>query len=81
MADAIDFGTEICVERAMRSVHDLRCVRNNNALENRAQITHRFDCGLRHWHWGVSNPPGRPRDGSRRRAGGCSRPRSINDAG
>jgi hypothetical protein len=31
--------------------------------------------------WGVSNPPGRPRGGTRRKTGGCSRPCSISDAG
>ena len=52
----------------------------NNALANDAQITRRFDAGLRHRHRGVSNPPGRPRAGQAEESGGCSRPRSISDA-
>ena len=46
----------------------------NNALANEAQITRPFDGGLRRRHRGVSNPPGRPRDGSRRRTGGLLTP-------
>ena len=52
----------------------------DNALANGAQITRRFDGGLRHRHRGVSNPPGRPRDGSRRRTGGLLTPPLISDA-
>jgi hypothetical protein len=50
-----------------------------NALTISAQITRGFDGGLRHWHWGVSNPPAGRWTGQAEEPGGCSRPRSIID--
>jgi hypothetical protein len=42
----------------------------DKALVIGAHFTRGFVGGSRHRHRGVSNPPGRPRDGSRRRTGG-----------
>jgi hypothetical protein len=47
---------------------------SDNALANGAQITHRFDGGLRHQQRGVSNPPGRPRDRTGGKSGGLLTP-------
>lgn len=74
MADATSTETEISVESTVHSVRDLRRVRNEQRTRKRAQITRRFNGGLRHRHRRVSNPPGRPRDGSRRRTGGLLTP-------
>ena len=50
MADATSTETEVSFESAVRSMSDLRQVRNNNALGNGAQIIRGFDGGLRHRH-------------------------------
>jgi hypothetical protein len=75
MADANEYGDR----NQRQKVQCIPCAicdeyATNNALANDAQITRRFDGGLRHRHRGVSNPPGRPRDGSRRRTGGLLTP-------
>ena len=51
-------------QKSALRVQSVRCVicdeyATNSALANVAQITRRFNGGLRHRHRGVSNPPGR----------------------
>ena len=66
MADATEYGNRNQRRKcsAFRARSAMSTQRTTH-VANGAQIAHRFDGGLRHRHRGVSNPPGRPRDGSR----------------
>jgi hypothetical protein len=80
MDEQREYGRKIGVESAARPARDLQRERSGNARENGAQIAGAFRERSRHRQRGVSNPPGRPRDGTGLKAGGLLTPPLISDA-
>jgi hypothetical protein len=74
MGEQREYGRTIRVESAARPTRDPQRERIGNARANGAQIAGAFRERSRHRHRGVSNPPGRPRDGSGLKAGGLLTP-------
>ena len=64
-----------------RSVRDLRCVRKRQTHAQTARRSPTVSMAVCGTGTGVSNPPGRPRDGRGRKTGGLLTPRSISDVG
>jgi hypothetical protein len=85
-ADVMADADRVRKQKSASKVQCVPCVicdeyATNNALANGAQISHRFDSGLRHRHRGVAPPGAVLGTGQAAKSGGCSRPRSISDSG